>query len=97
MPQRQLGTTIAPLYAGTVVVGDGSRFITQIVHNPLIARRLAARWLQRSNAPGGGGTYNAVIVPVYRDGSVAGNNAAAKTWLQGRPRKRLVDFRSDVQ
>lgn len=92
MPQRQLGTTLAPKYVGTVVIGDGTRFMTQIVHNPTIARRLAQRWLQRSNAPGGGGAYNAVQVPVFADGSVSGNNATAKTFLQGRPRKRLVDF-----
>jgi hypothetical protein len=92
MPQRQLGTTLQPKYVGTVVIGDGSRFFTQIVHNPMIARRLAQRWLQRSQAPGGGGTYNATQVPVFADGSVAGGNAAAKTFLQGRSRKRLVDF-----
>lgn len=92
MPQRQLGTTLRPKYVGTVVIGDGTRFQTQIVHSPTIARRLAQRWLQRSNAPGGGGTYNAVQVPVFADGSISGNNAAAKTFLQSRPRKRLIDF-----
>src|ERR1044072_6252632 len=92
MPQRQLGTTIAPKYVGTVVIGDGARFMTQIVHNPAIANRLARRWLWRSQQPGGGGTYNAVQVPVFADGSIGGNNAAAKTFLQSRPRKRLIDF-----
>lgn len=98
MSQRQLGTTIRPQYVGTVVIGDGTRFQTQIVHGPMIAQRLARRWLWRSQQAGGGGTYNATLVPVFADGSVAGNNAAAKTFLQSRPRKRLVDFnRADSQ
>lgn len=98
MSQRQLGTSIKPRYIGSVVLGDGTRFQTQMVHDPVIANRLARRWLWRSQQPGGGGTYNATIVPVFADGSIAGNNATAKTWLQSRPRKRLVDFnRADVQ
>ena len=98
MSQRQLATTIRPRYVGTVVIGDGTRFMTQIVHDQTIAARLARRWLWRSQQAGGGGTYNATLVPVYADGSVGGNNATAKTFLQGRPRKRLVDFgRLDVQ
>ncbi len=92
MPQRQLGTSIQPKYVGTVVIGDGTRFQTQIVHSPVIANRLARRWLWRSQQAGGGGTYNATLVPVFADGSIAGNNAAAKTFLQSRARKRLVDF-----
>lgn len=98
MSQRQLGTTIRPRYVGTVVIGDGVRFFTQIVHDQNIANRLAKRWLWRSLQPGGGGSYTAVQVPVFADGSIAGNNATAKTFLQSRPRKRLVDFgRADVQ
>lgn len=90
MPQRQLGSQLSPDYVGTVVIGDGSRFITRLVNHPQIARRLAQRWLQRSQAPGGGGTYNATLVPVFADGTVSGNNAAAKTFLQGRTRRQLV-------
>ncbi len=90
MPQRQLGTVLAPDYVGTVVIGDGTRFTTRIVTNPALAKRLAQRWLWRSQQPGGGGTYNATLVPVYSDGTVAGNNAAAKTYLQGRSRRLLV-------
>ncbi len=90
MPQRQLGSTLTPDYVGTVVLGDGSRFFTTLVTSPLVARRLARRWLWRSQQPGGGGTYNATLVPVFADGSVAGNNATAKTWLQSRARRLLV-------
>lgn len=90
MPQRQLGTTLAPDYVGTVVIGDGTRFTTRLVASYAIAKRLAQRWLWRSQQPGGGGTYNATIVPVYADGTVAGGNAAAKTFLQGRTRRQLA-------
>lgn len=89
MPQRQLGSTIAPDYVGSVVIGDGTRFITRVVTSYPQARRLAQRWLYRSQQAGGGGTYNATIVPVFADGTTNGN-AAAKTYLQSRARRLLV-------
>jgi hypothetical protein len=90
MPQRQLGATVTPDYVGTIVLGDGSRFFTTLVSTPQIARRLQRRWLMRSLLPGGGGSYTATLVPAYADGTVAGNNASAKTWLQGRGRRQLI-------
>ena len=90
MPQRQLGSTVSPDYVGTVVVGDGTRFMTTLVNSRQIANRVARRWLQRSLAPGGGGSYVAPLVNAYGDGTVAGNDATAKAWLQGRSRRQLV-------
>lgn len=89
MPQRQLGASVAPDYVGTVVIGDGSRFITRLVTSYPQAKRLAQRWLQRSLAPGGGGSYTAVLAPVYADGTTGGN-ATAKTFVQSRARRLLV-------
>lgn len=72
--------------AGAVFVGNGtwpSRFLRSLAQ----ANRVKASILARSTALGS--PFTGVVVAVYKDGSVAGGNAAAKTWLQSRSIKQL--------
>jgi len=72
--------------AGAVFVGNGtwpSRHLRSIGQ----AERVKASVLARSTALGA--PFTGTVVAVYRDGSVAGANAAAKTYLQSRSIKQL--------
>ena len=72
--------------AGAVFLGNGtwpSRFLRSVAQ----ALRVKQSILARSTAAGS--PFNGTVVPVYKDGSVAGGNASAKTFLQGRSIKQL--------
>ncbi len=78
--------TPSPALRGAVAVGNGT-WPTMYLRSVGQATRLKQRTLARSTALGSPFTYT--IVPVYGDGTVAGNNASAKTYLQGRSLKQL--------
>ncbi len=72
--------------AGAVFVGNGT-WPSRLLRSIGQANRVKASVLARSTALGA--PFSGTVVPVYRDGSVAGGNAAAKTFLQGRSIKQL--------
>jgi hypothetical protein len=73
-----------PSVVGAVVIGDGITYITRFVRNLDAARWLKALYFTRS-----AGAYNAVIAPVFADGTTNGNTIA-KTYLQTMPTERLI-------
>lgn len=72
--------------AGAVFVGNGT-WPSRLLRSVAQAERVKISVLARSTALGS--PFTGTVVPVYRDGSVAGGNAAAKTFLQGRSIKQL--------
>ncbi len=76
--------------AGAVFVGNGT-WPSRLLRSIAQANRVKASILARSTALGA--PFSGTVVPIYRDGSVAGNNAAAKTFLQGRSVKQLKGAR----
>ena len=78
-----------PAQVGAVVVGDGTRFKTRFLRDEDQAKRIAFNWKTQSQR-GGGQAYNAPVVAVYEDGSVQGNNTAAKNYLKAQPLQSLV-------
>ena len=72
-----------PTPVGAVIIGDGSGYKqTQLVRSLAVANQMKREWLRRF-------AYTATVVPVFSDGTVAGGNATAKTYLQGLAYKRL--------
>jgi hypothetical protein len=74
---------LGPRPVGAVIIGDGSGVKqTQLVRSLAVATRMKSEWLRRF-------AYTATVVPVFSDGTVAGGNSTAKTYLQGLSYKRL--------
>lgn len=73
-------------FAGAVFIGNGT-WPSRLLRSVAQAVRVKQSVFARSTALGS--PYNGTVVPVYRDGSVGGNNATAKTFLQGRSIKQL--------
>lgn len=80
-----------PTLVGAVVLGNAT-YPTRFVRS-----MQQAEWLKRSYFARSAGAFTATIVPAYRDGTVAGGNAAAKTYLQGLSTKRLIGPRVDAR
>lgn len=84
----------ANLAAGAVFVGNGT-WPSRLLRSISQANRVRASVLARSTALGA--PFTGTVVPVYRDGSVAGGNAAAKSFLQTRSIKQLKGGRVTSQ
>lgn len=69
---------------GAVVVGNGT-YPTKFVRS--IAK---AVWLKSLYFTRSAGAFSATIVPAYADGTVAGGNSTAKTFLQGLALDQLI-------
>lgn len=73
--------------AGVVVVGNGT-YPTRFVRSMQQATRVQQNYKARS-----GGSFTATLVQAFADGTVAGGNTAAKTYLQTRSAKQLKGMR----
>ncbi len=72
--------------AGAVFVGNGT-WPSRLLRSVAQANHVKASVLARSTAAGS--PFSGTVVPVYRDGSVAGAHAGAKSFLQGRAIRQL--------
>lgn len=83
--------TPLPSIVGAVVIGNGTyptRFVRSIA---------SAQWLKQQYFARSAGAYSATVVAVYADGTVAGGNSTAKTYLQGLSLKQLMGPRVNVR
>lgn len=81
----------SPTLVGAVVVGNAT-YPTKFVRS-----MPQAEWLKRTYFARSAGAFTATIVACYRDGTVAGGNTAAKTYLQTLTPKRLIGPRVDAR
>lgn len=80
-----------PTIVGAVVLGNGT-YPTKWVRNID-----AALWLKNLYFRRSAGAFTATVVPAFRDGTLAGGNADAKTFLQTLTTKKLVGPRVDAR
>lgn len=79
---------LGPDTVGVVVIGNGTAsYPTQLVQSMAQATRIKNRWNAKS-----AGSVTATLVPVYTDGTTAGGNVPAKTYLQSRSLRQLQGF-----
>lgn len=85
-------TTPRPTIVGAVLLGNGTTYPHRFTRSIATATWLKSLYFTRS-----GGSVNGTVVPVYADGTVAGGNATAKTFLQTLPYKRLLGPRVTIR
>jgi hypothetical protein len=83
--------TPAPRLVGAVVVGNGT-YPTRFVRDVSTANWIKNLYFRRS-----AGAFTATVVPAYGDGTVAGANGPAKTYLQSLTLDQLVGPNVDIK
>lgn len=80
-----------PTLVGAVVLGNGT-YPTKWTRN-----LDAANWLKNLYFRRSAGAFTATVVPAFRDGTLAGANATAKTFLQTLTPDQLIGPRVDAR